>query len=1623
MDLQQIPDDFKFYENEEKILKYWLDNDIYKKIVEKNNKSKPFYNLDGPAFVSAPTLHTGHCLVGFIKSCFLNFMQMQGYNVHNKIGYDTHGIPVEMQINKQLNIHTKKEILSFGLDKYNQACKEMIHKYSGAWQPIYNRIGRFLDFTNEYKTMDTNFMESTWWIFKQLWEKKLIYKGYKIMPFSTKCATPLSNFEASDNYKDVQDPALYVKFQLNAEPNTFVIAWTTTPWTLPSNLALCMNENFTYVKVLDKKNNEYYILAESCLDNLYGKDKKVQLPYEVIAKYTGKDFKNKEYTPLFDYYSYRTFKIICDDFVSSESGTGVVHLAAAFGNDDFEVCIKNNIVTEKEVGTYCPVDDDGKFTSAVKDYEGMHVLEEANVKIMQRLKDEKKSIKKENYSHSYPFCWRTDTPLIYKSTSSFFVDVPAIKDKLVANNKKINWVPQNIGSVNVHQWLENAKPWGISRSRFFGTPLPIWETNDGDMLCIGSIDELVELAGLKTRPTDIHLEFIKDIKIVKNGKEYHAVNLVLDCIVEGTPISLHNGTSLPIEYLKTCKSNVLGFDNINKGLVMANTSVFKDRGTKECIELLLEDGRTLQCTGNHRILTMNDKSEVVWKQAKDLILNETRIVCSVDYPSSYIHHGEEIIEEKWKLNLGYLQFSTNNMEEKLKSMAFARILGYMLTDGSFSKTKKTGQIRAVGLLGHKLDSESFANDVKLVCGIYPSINYDKTRHIYYIYLPVILRDALLLINGIKPGKRIYQDAELPAFILDKNNICPKAIKCEFLGGMFGGDGYAPSLSYHGKNAVLTTASLIASKVESKINTLKLMFEQIKTILAEFNIKQVTISSATETTASNKNKLTDKKLQITLIINHDPETVITFGNKIGYRYCVHKQIRLSLAVAWRRLQLSIYNQNNKILKRVDELTRYSEVLNNAESMKLVKYGKLIYIKKNILMTVKDAREQAIKEFKKNEVIISDEYLISLVNCYSHLRNKTGKYTCNTIPPDEWLKSVNGLKFFMDEKDYKNLKGKQKARKTTYGIDKNAIALPTFGLKLIGKNNIGKKQVYDITVPKYESFVANGLVVHNCWFESGSVPYGQIHYPFENSNAFDGQDYISDFVAEGREQFKLWFYTLNVISTALFDKPAFKNVICAGMIMGDDGKKMSKRLGNYIDPMEVVKQFSSDACRMYLMNSPAAYADSFIFKQDDIMTVSRKNIQLLNAVKFFIEHTIKFQKDGNNFNINAYKQSTNMMDIWILSRQSSCLNNIITNMNQYKIYQVIPEITDFIEELTNWYIKFNRNRLRGRFTNLEDRTHALSTLYHVLMTFSQVIAPFMPFLAETLYKKLKVLLSEEKQELSVHMCTYPVNKDVIDSDIINKMQKLQTVSKIVRAIRSKPKKSNIDVSSAKIPLKLIKISATQDAIDDIKELERYLKEEINVMNVEYDLIGNNSKYVVVPNQKSLGSKYKSLSTLIKQKLETLSQEDIIIFVKTKELKIKIQDKEIILTSDDITINQTFVENADPNFMTDILDNIMVTVDFTQDEQLINYYMMRLFVVMVQKMRKNTNLKPWNEITIYYATNSDKIKKMITTYRARIVEELLYEVYNIYTDKFDQTKEIIIAQTDKLLEEKLTIIITYF
>ncbi|XP_072522622.1 isoleucine--tRNA ligase, cytoplasmic [Salminus brasiliensis] len=1025
--VEPVPESISFPSEEERILQFWKEKDCFQECL-KQSKNRPKYTFyDGPPFATGLP-HYGHILAGTIKDIVTRFAHQSGFHVDRRFGWDCHGLPVEYEIDKTLGIKGPEDVAKMGIAEYNKQCRSIVMRYASEWETSVTRMGRWIDFKHDYKTLYPWFMETVWWVFKQLYDKGLVYRGVKVMPFSTACNTPLSNFESHQNYKDVQDPSVIVNFPLLEDENVCLIAWTTTPWTLPSNLALCVNPELLYVKVKDNSTDKVYIMMEARLAALF----KSESEYTILDKFPGKTLKGKGYKPLFEYFvkckENGAFSVLVDNYVREEEGTGVVHQAPYFGADDFRVCMEYNII-QKDSVPICPVDSSGCFTPEVTHFSGQYV-KEADKNIIKMLKENGRLVSASTSKHSYPFCWRSDTPLIYKAVPSWFVRVEHMVEKLLDNNDKCYWVPEFVREKRFGNWLRDARDWAISRNRYWGTPIPLWVSDDfEEVVCVGSMAELEELTGVKV--TDLHRESIDSLTI-------------------------------------------------------------------------------------------------------------------------------------------------------------------------------------------------------------------------------------------------------------------------------------PSRCGKGQ-----------------------------------------------------------------------------------------------------------------LKRVSE-------------------------------------------------------------------------------------------------------------------------------------------------------------VFDCWFESGSMPYAQVHYPFENRREFE-DTFPADFIAEGIDQTRGWFYTLLVLSTALFGKPPFKNVIVNGLVLASDGQKMSKRKKNYPDPGEIVQSFGADALRLYLINSPVVRAENLRFKEEGVRDVL-KDVFLpwYNAYRFLVQNVQRLRKEEDIqflYNENTAKPSDNIMDKWIQSFTQSLIQFFKAEMDAYRLYTVVPKLVKFVDMLTNWYVRTNRRRLKGE-SGTEDCLWALETLFSVLFSMCRLMAPFTPFITEMMYQNLRHLIDpasvEEKDSSSIHYLMLPhVREALIDKRIECAVSQMQSVIELGRVIRDRK------TLPVKYPLReVVVIHQDPEALRDIQSLQKYILEELNVRQLT--LSTDKDKYGIrlraEPDHMVLGKRLKGAFKSITASIKELKSEQLEVFQKTGTIVVDGHE----LHEEDLRLMYTFEQTSGTAVQYEAHSDaqVLVLLDVTPDQSMVDEGVAREVINRVQKLRKKGHLVPSDEITVYYSSEpaGDYLDKVI-------------------------------------------------
>lgn len=1194
---------FNIAENEKNILDFWKKQNIFKKSISKNSPRGDYSFYDGPPFATGLP-HYGHIVASAIKDMIPRYMTMKGYKVERRWGWDCHGLPVENLIEKELGFKSKKDIEDFGVDKFNEACRSSVLRYANDWKEFIPKIGRWVDMEDDYRTMNPEFMQSTWWVFKTLWDKGLIYEGHKAMHVCPRCETTLSNFEVTQGYKDITDLSATVKFELVNQPNTFVLAWTTTPWTLPGNVALAVGENIKYKK-LKLNDGNYYIVAEDRISYVF-KDKE----FEIVSELIGKELVGRSYMPLFTYFSSdeslknkeNGWKIYAGDFVTTTDGTGIVHIAPAFGDDDMKLGKKFNLPFIQHVKM------NGSFIESVaKDFGDGQVKPKEDtalmdLEIVKHLISTGQLFSKEKYKHSYPHCWRCDTPLLNYATSSWFVDVSKVKNSLIKNNLKVHWVPEHIKGGRFGKWIENSVDWAISRSRFWGSPLPVWRCEN------------------------------------ENCKHLEVVG---------------------------------GIEDLQDKLI-----------------------------GNDRI---------------------TKIVVS--------RHGES--------------------EKNIKEIEWSKNEGYPLTENGINDIEKI--------------SEEIGGDF----------------------------DVILC----SPVLRTKQTAE----ILNKK-INKEIVFVEELREMYRGDW------------------------EGEVS------KEIKQEIEEYR-------------------------------------GLSFKDKYNYKKDNNGESFLELEA--------------RVKKFVNSLGKYKG-------------------KKILVVTHEGLRrfiEGSLKEWSSEKCM----FMISK-NCFGY----------STL--------------FLDNTTNKE-----------FDIHKHII------------DDI----VFDC--PKCKKQMKRIPEVFDCWFESGSMPYAQLGYPFNNKEKFEF-NFPAEFIAEGQDQTRGWFYTLMVLASSLFDKPAFKNVVVNGIVLAEDGQKMSKKLKNYPDPNIVLEKYGADALRYYLLSSPVVSSQDLNFSEKGVEDVVKKVIlKLVNILDFY--------KGVNYVNKITYcdlsEKLNNNSDKWIIARLNELIKGVSENWDKYYLAEGVRLIEDFIDDLSNFYVRINRSRLKIG----EDRYIAIDVLKNVLFNLSKVIAPVMPFISEYLYKEVDGKLE------SVHLESFPeYNEVLIDSNLLSEISFIRNVISLGLSIR---KQKNVPV---KQPLSDITVVANDVQKEIVLKNKEIICSELNIKNIKFV---SNTKDIaqmqLKPNARVLGPKFgREVQEIIdKAKIGDFVLDGSIVLVAQK-WNIDLSDCEVVYVG---------IEGVDvaSDHGVVIALNTKITNELKQEG------LSREFISFVNDLRSENSLTLQDKIIVKYYTNSDFIKESIEANKNLIINNI--------------------------------------
>lgn len=1021
---KNVPSNQNVVEREKETAEFWENNKIFEETAEENKGNPTYTFYDGPPTANG-TPHIGHVLTRAVKDLIPRYRIMKGYDVPRKAGWDTHGLPVEIEVEKLLGINGKEQIEKYGLDPFITKCKESVWKYKGMWEDFSKAVGFWADMENPYVTYDNNFIESEWWALKEIYNKGLLYKGFKIVPYCPRCGTPLSSHEVAQGYKIVKERSAVVKFKVKDE-DAYILAWTTTPWTLPSNVALCVNPDEQYVKV--KKDDTVYYMAEALVEKVLGEDT------EILEKYLGKDLEYKEYEPLWNFVSpdKKCWFVTCDSYVTLTDGTGVVHIAPAFGEDDAKVGRNYDLPFVQLV------DGKGEMTKETL-WPGLF-CKKADKEVLIDLDKRGLLFDAPKFEHSYPHCWRCDTPLIYYARESWFIKMTAVKDELIKNNNTINWMPKSIGKGRFGDWLENVQDWGISRNRYWGTPLNIWQCSCGHKHAIGSIEELKKLSNNCPDNIELHRPYIDEV----------------------------------------------------------------------------------------------------------------------------------------------------------------------------------------------------------------------------------------------------------------------TIKCEKCGG--------------------------------------------------------------------------------------------------------------------------------------EMKRVPEVI-------------------------------------------------------------------------------------------------------------------------------------------------------DCWFDSGSMPFAQHHYPFENKDKFEAQ-FPADFICEAVDQTRGWFYSLLAISTLLFDKAPYKNVIVLGHVQDENGQKMSKSKGNAVNPMDALNAYGADAIRWYFYSNSALWLPNR-WHEKAVTEGQRKFLSTLwNTYSFFVLYANIDNFDATKYNLKDCKLT--IMDKWLLSKLNTVIKTADEYLTDYKIQDTAKLLTEFVDELSNWYIRRSRERF-WTDTLTEDKIAAYMTLYTTLVEFCKVAAPLVPFITEEIYQNL-VLSIDKNAPKSVHLCKYPTADDsMIDKELEQNMEEVLLAVTLGRAARNNAKIKN------RQPLQKIYISG----VKEIPEMYRsVITEELNIKELEFtnDASGFVT-YTFKPQLRILGQKYGKLIGEIRNTLASLdgtaAKKEL---DESGTLKLQLSSGEISLTPDELLIDTAKTEG----YISAAENGMTVVLDTTLTDELIEEGFIREVVSKIQSMRKDADFNVTDHITVGISDNDtviNVVKKNEASVKADVLaDSVVYGTLEGHTAEWD-------------------------
>ena len=1272
--LQSLPD------LEDGILQYWKEEDTFKRSIRKHSTetgdvldnpegkagkkdSAEFSFYDGPPFATGLP-HYGHLLAGTIKDVIPRYQTMRGKKVERRFGWDCHGLPIENLIEKEHDIKDKQQIEEMGIGAFNDLCRSAVQRHAGDWRTVVERMGRWVDMDWDYKTMDPDYMESIWWVFAQLQKKQLIYEGFKSMHICPRCVTPLSNFEVTQGYQDVDDTYATWKFKLNGEQNTYVIAWTTTPWSTLSTMGLSINPKSTYVKV--RVGEEYIICAKDRAEDIM---KNVE-EHEIVDEFAGSTLVGKSYEHIVDWYgdipeikaNPRRYHIYGEDYVDSKEGTGIVTINGAYGEIDMEAANKNKL----------PILMDVEMTGVFNDHAGPYsglFIKDAQKKIIEDCKKNNRVWDTGSYRHSYPHCWRCDSPLMNYSTASWFVAVDTIKEKMLKANSRTEWVPSHLRDGRFGRWLESARDWAISRNRYWGAPLPIWRAGeDGDIEVLGSRDDLMKK---------------KLIRFTKVTTLRHAES-------EGNLIPIYQG-ELP------------GTDLTKRGKGQAK-----------------EAGDWLK-TQNVDIIYCSHLART--QQTAEAIAKKTGATVVVDERLREVSFGEW---EGKAVDFSDLTFIKERRAHKLEKGKPESIYHF---DG----------METWESVGERINN--FMEDI---------LPKHRSEHIVIVTHadPMVnLEQFFTKEDPVKLSHRPYPEKATPkTYYWDHDKNQQLDLHKDTV----------DDVSWMGGKSDKSVELILVRHGQTDWNAQSLSQGQTDNDLNETGIAQ-----AHETAKALK------KEKIDFIISSDLKRAKQTAEIIG------EEIGIEVTELWEELR----ERSEGIWdgKHIDEVLKDYPAA--SEDAKSVSFHHSTPPKGESFTAFIERTEKACE-------MLLEKYAGKKVVVVSHGGTTRALHT---VIQNLGYKAALSMR------------------------PKNAGIIP------MTLNPFCKR------IPE----------VLDCWFESGSMPYAQEHFPFEmkHKKMKAPQSFPANFIAEGMDQTRGWFYTLTVLGAALFEKSPFEHCVVNGTVLAEDGKKMSKRLQNYPDPMIVVKKHGADAIRFALMSSPAVRGEDLRFSERVVEeNVRSVLLPLWNTYSFFVTYAnaAKFEAKDTR------RKSEHPLDVWIRAEVQDLANRMTNELEEFDLSATCAELHETIDALTNWYIRLSRRRFAGKGVldaypdgsgdaQSQDQHDALTTLYDVLLTISQCLAPFCPYITEAIYLNLV-----DEDHGSVHLTDWPETKE-----LSSKEQQLLEKNRILRRIVSL---GNSVRASAKVkirqPLQKASIALPPNTTFELTAEDMdLLRQELNVKEVDF------------------------------------------------------------------------------------------------------------------------------------------------------------------------------------------------